>query len=196
MRLCDVRPPTYTDVIMVSFALFDTPIGQCGVSWDGDDEAVTVRGVQLPGRTPGATRARMMREGDAVEMSPPPTVQDAMQAMRRLLTDGQDDGLADIPLDWGSIPDFDRRVYQVTRSIPAGRTLTYGEVARRIGEPHAAQAVGQALGRNPVPIVVPCHRVLGADGQLGGFSAPGGSATKRRTLVIEGALSDQPTLFG
>jgi methylated-DNA-[protein]-cysteine S-methyltransferase len=91
------------------------------------------------------------------------------------------------------VPEFNGRVYEAARAIPPGETLTYGEVAERIGERGAAQAVGKALGGNPFPIVVPCHRVLAADGTLRGFSAPGGIATKRRMLAIEGALA--PALF-
>jgi methylated-DNA-[protein]-cysteine S-methyltransferase len=92
------------------------------------------------------------------------------------------------------VPEFHRRVYDVARTIPPGATLTYGDIAARLGEPGSARAVGQALGRNPFPIIVPCHRVLAANGQLGGFSATGGSATKRRLLTIEGALQAQPLL--
>ena len=80
---------------------------------------------------------------------------------------------------------FHRRVYDAARAIPPGKTLAYGEIAERIGAPGAARAVGQALGRNPFPIVVPCHRVLAAGGKIGGFSAHGGTATKRRMLAIE-----------
>jgi methylated-DNA-[protein]-cysteine S-methyltransferase len=92
-----------------------------------------------------------------------------------------------IALDMEGIPEFSRRVYEVTAAIPMGRTMTYGEVAARLGDAGASRAVGQALGKNPFPIVVPCHRVLAAGGKSGGFSAPGGVATKRRLLEIEGA---------
>ena len=98
-----------------------------------------------------------------------------------------------MPLDLDGVPEFHRRVYDVARAIPPGETRSYGEVAAALGEPGAAQAVGRALGRNPVPIVVPCHRVLAADGRLHGFSAPGGIETKRRMLALEGAGA--PTLF-
>ena len=85
----------------------------------------------------------------------------------------------------------------IARAIPPGSTLTYGEIARRLGDPGAAQAVGQAMGHNPWPIVVPCHRVLGAGGKVGGFSAPGGAKTKLRMLEIEGALKpERLPLFG
>ncbi len=85
------------------------------------------------------------------------------------------------------VPEFHRRVYEAARAIPPGNTLSYGDIAKRAGVPGAARAVGQALGRNPFPIVVPCHRVLAAGGKIGGFSAQGGVETKRRMLEIEGA---------
>ena len=92
------------------------------------------------------------------------------------------------------VPDFDRRVYAEARSIAPGETRTYGEIAARLGDPGLSRAVGQALGRNPFVIVVPCHRVLAAGGKAGGFSAPGGVETKRRLLEIEGARALHPTL--
>jgi methylated-DNA-[protein]-cysteine S-methyltransferase len=99
-------------------------------------------------------------------------------------------------LDLQGIPPFDQRVYQIARAIPPGETISYGQLAARLGEADAARAVGQALGRNPFPLVVPCHRVVAAGGHLGGFSARGGAITKLRLLQIEGAvLGGQPTLF-
>jgi methylated-DNA-[protein]-cysteine S-methyltransferase len=173
------------------FALFETAIGTCGVAWNERG----IIAVQLPESNENATWARLAGlHPDAVEQAPPVEVSTAIEAMTRLLGGAEVD-LNDIAVDLDGVPEFHRRVYEITRTIPAGKTLTYGDIANRIGEAHAAQAVGQALGRNPVPIIVPCHRVLGAGGQIGGFSAPGGSETKRRMLVIEGALADQPTLF-
>ncbi len=90
-------------------------------------------------------------------------------------------------LDLEQVPPFHRRVYEVARTIPPGSTLTYGEIASRLGEPRLARDVGQALGRNPFAIVVPCHRVVAAGGKTGGFSAGGGVRTKLRMLAIEGA---------
>ena len=113
----------------------------------------------------------------------------------RALMNGEKIDLADSPLDLTGLADFDLRVYRVALSIPPGETLTYGEVARRIGEPQAAQTVGQSLGRNPIPIIVPCHRVLAASGRTGGFSAPGGVSTKLKLLSIERARTGEPTLF-
>lgn len=109
---------------------------------------------------------------------------------------GELDDLRWIPLDTSGIPEFHRAVYEVTRAIAPGYTLTYGQVADRIGAPGAAQAVGQALGRNPIPLIIPCHRVLAADNALTGFSAPGGVTTKQRLLEIERTPGfGEPTLF-
>jgi len=102
---------------------------------------------------------------------------------------GARDDLRDLVLDLDDITEFHRRVFATARAIAPGNTITYGELARRLGTPGAARAVGQALGANPFPIVVPCHRIVAADGSLGGFSAPGGARTKRRMLQIEGAIA-------
>jgi methylated-DNA-[protein]-cysteine S-methyltransferase len=119
----------------------------------------------------------------------------AITRIQALLTGARDD-LADLPLALEGVPEFHRQVYAVARAIPPGEVLTYGEVARRIGEPGAARAVGQALGRNPFAPVVPCHRVLAAGGRSGGFSAEGGAATKLKMLEIEQARFDEePGLF-
>lgn len=174
------------------FALFATAIGTCAVAW-------TERGIArvlLPGASAEAVRDQMSRDRPAAsEQEPPPAVAEAITRMRALM-DGARDDLADVALDWGGVSDFHHRVYELARAIEPGSTVTYGEVARLLGDPGAAQAVGQALGRNPFPIVVPCHRVLAAGGKPGGFSAPGGAQTKLRMLVIEGAREpDPPTLF-
>ncbi len=174
---------------MNGYALFDTPIGRCGVAWGEDG----ITAVQLPEADDGAVAARLGRSAQPAE--PPPAVREAISRMTALLSGAPDD-LADIALDPSGIPDFHRRVYAVTRAIPPGQTLTYGEVAAKIGAPGSAQAVGQALGRNPYPVVVPCHRVLGAGTRVGGFSAGGGSTTKLRMLAIEDAAPNgQPSLF-
>jgi methylated-DNA-[protein]-cysteine S-methyltransferase len=174
------------------FCLFGTAIGDCGIAWH--DSAIA--GVQLPEPSPERTRARMQRRfPDAPETQPPAWVEEALDRIRRLL-DGEHDDLADLPLDMEGVPEFQQRVYAVARAIPPGRVLTYGEVARRIGEPGASRAVGQALGLNPFAPVVPCHRVLAAGGRSGGFSADGGAQTKLRMLEIERAqFGDAPGLF-
>ena len=167
--------------------VFDTPIGPCGLAWNERGLA----GVALPEPDPAAVRARLLRRyPDAIGGEPPPEVVDARDRILELLTAGSAD-LSAIALDLDRVGAFERRIYEIARAIPPGQTLTYGEIAARAGEPHAAQAVGQAMGRNPWPIVVPCHRVVGSNGKLGGFSAPGGTRTKLRILEIEGALKPE-----
>jgi methylated-DNA-[protein]-cysteine S-methyltransferase len=173
------------------FAVFDTAIGPCGIAWT--EQAVA--GVQLPEGSVERTRARLARRfPDAGEATPPPAVQQAVDGIVALMN-GESRDLAEVALDLDGVPDFHRRVYEITRAIAPGKTLSYGDIATKLGMPGSAQAVGQAMGRNPFPIVVPCHRVLAAGGKDGGFTANGGVATKRRMLVIEGALADEPTLF-
>jgi methylated-DNA-[protein]-cysteine S-methyltransferase len=175
------------------FTLFETPIGPCGLAW-GEQGFI---GAQLPEAAPGAAWARLRRRyPDAVETTPPPAfVQRVIERINDLLAGGRDD-LTDVDLDFSVVSPFNRRVYEIARAIPPGQTLTYGQVAKAMDDPGAARAVGKALGENPWPIVVPCHRVLGADGKSGGFSAPGGVETKARMLTIERAkTNDVPTLF-
>src|SRR5215469_3937453 len=164
------------------FALFDTAIGRCGVAWGERG----VAGVQLPEAGEPETRARMLqRFPTAGEEVPPPEVRRLIDGIVALLR-GEASDLSTIVLDTDQVPAFHRRVYEAARAIPPGMTLSYGDIATRVGAPGAARAVGQALGRNPFPIVVPCHRVLAAGPSIGGFSAQGGVATKRRMLAIEG----------
>src|SRR5919109_5251687 len=165
-----------------SFALFQTALGPCGIAWTERG----VCGIQLPEENTRATRARLQRRFvGAHEVAPSKEIRRIIEAVTRLLA-GKASELSDVPLDLDHVPAFYRRVYAVTRRIPPGATASYGEIATRLGEPGAARAGGQALGRNPVPLIVPCHRVLAADGGAGGFSAPGGTATKLRLLAIEG----------
>ena len=176
---------------MTSYALFPTALGVCGLAWN--ERGLTA--VLLPEADEAKTRARLRRRApDAEEASPPPQVRDAIAAIVALLQ-GEPRDLSAVPLDRDALPEFEARVYAVAQRIPPGETLTYGEVAARIGEPGQAQAVGQALGRNPWPIVVPCHRVVAAGGKLHGFSAPGGLDTKRRMLAIEGSSLKGASLF-
>ena len=174
------------------FTLFDTAIGRCGIAW-GERGIV---GVHLPGSSDRQTRERIRRRApDRPRRRPPADVQRAIDGIVALIA-GQPRDLSSVALDLDGVPEFHRRVYEVARTIPPGETLTYGEIARRLGDPLQARAVGQALARNPFAIVVPCHRVLAAGGRTGGFSAPGGTGTKLRLLEIEGARATAiPTLF-
>jgi methylated-DNA-[protein]-cysteine S-methyltransferase len=174
------------------FALFDTAIGRCGIAWSG----ARVAGVQLPEGQELKTRARLaQRYPLAREAPPPPELQRAIDGIVTLLR-GEASDLSTVLLDMERVPEFDRRVYEIARSIPVGATLSYGEIAARLGGRELARDVGQALGRNPFPIIVPCHRVLAAGGKAGGFSANGGVTTKLRLLSIERARTGAaPTLF-
>jgi methylated-DNA-[protein]-cysteine S-methyltransferase len=168
-----------------AFSLFETPIGHCGVVWGPGG----VAGVQLPEPYQGLTRQRLLRRfPDAYETLPPPVIAAAINAIVALLG-GEASDLSAIVLDTQDLSPFDRQVYAIARSIAPGATLSYGEIATRLGDPTSARAVGKALARNPFALVVPCHRVLAAGGKLGGFSANGGVATKRRLLAIEAALT-------
>jgi methylated-DNA-[protein]-cysteine S-methyltransferase len=167
----------------LGFALFETAIGTCGIVWS--DRGIA--GVQLPEGDERRTRGRVLRRYPTAREGPPPApVQNAVAAIVALL-EGKPSDLGDIVLDDGALPDFNRRVYAIARAIPPGATLSYGEIAERLGDRTLARDVAQALGHNPFPIIVPCHRVMAAGGKTGGFSAPGGVRTKLRILSIEGA---------
>ena len=174
------------------YALFDTAIGRCGIAWN--DRGVV--GVHLPERSEAETHERLAhRSGEASETTPPAAVQRVVDGIVALLR-GEMADLSAVTLDLDGVPLFDRRVYEEARSVPPGATITYGEIATRLGAPEEARAVGRALARNPFAIVVPCHRVLAAGGKFGGFSANGGVRTKRGLLSIEGApVANALTLF-
>jgi methylated-DNA-[protein]-cysteine S-methyltransferase len=168
------------------YALFDTRVGRCAVAWG----EAGIRLLQLPEGGDAATVARVRARCPAARESvPPEAVRAAIDSIAALLR-GEPSDLSHIDLDMTAVPPFHERVYRVARAIPAGATLTYGEVARRLGAPGAARAVGQALGKNPFAIIVPCHRVLAAGGKMGGFSANGGVRTKQRLLALETASSE------
>jgi O-6-methylguanine DNA methyltransferase len=171
-----------------SFALFDTALGRCGIAWT--DRGVA--SVQLPEEDDAATRAKILaRFPGAREQAPRGDAKRAVDAMRAHLG-GRLHPLDDVVLDDRGVPEFHRRVYEALRAVGPGQTVGYGELAARVGSPGAARAVGQAVGKNPFPIVVPCQRVLAAGGRPGGFSAHGGVETKRRMLAIEGVTLAAP----
>lgn len=175
------------------FTLFDTAIGRCGVAW-GERGVI---GVQLPQPSEAQTRTRLLQRAgsELSEILPSPPIALAIVEIATLLS-GKRVDLTGIELDMSQVPEFNRRVYVIAREIPPGKTLTYGDIARRVGGVELARDVGQALGQNPFPIVVPCHRVLAAGGKPGGFSANGGVKTKLKMLAIEGAyVNHTPGLF-
>jgi methylated-DNA-[protein]-cysteine S-methyltransferase len=167
---------------MVHFALFPTPLGDCGIAWR-DEMVVATR---LPEESSADTGGRLAARTGATKGEPPRAIRRAIASMAALL-EGERTDLTFIVCDFSRIDPFATKVYAATRAIPAGETLTYGAIALQIGDKQLAQKVGQALGRNPFPIIVPCHRVIGANGRLTGFSANGGVKTKLRMLEIEGA---------
>jgi methylated-DNA-[protein]-cysteine S-methyltransferase len=173
------------------FALFETAIGTCGIVWS----ARGICGVQLPEKDTPATRARVhRRHPDAIEAAPTAEAQRAIDGIVALLA-GEKRDLSDIAIDNERQSAFNKRVYAITRKIPPGQTMSYGEIAERLGDKTLSRAVGQAMGENPTPVIMPCHRVLAAGDKTGGFSAPGGVITKLRLLTIEGAQPGGPTLF-
>jgi methylated-DNA-[protein]-cysteine S-methyltransferase len=167
------------------YALFDTPIGRCGIAWNARGIVATCL-AEPDARRARARLARRCPGGD--EQTPPPAVKRVIDRIVALLR-GEADDLADVPLDMHGIPEFNARIYAIIRTVPPGETITYGEIAKRLGAAEARD-VGQAMGQNPFPPIVPCHRVVAAGGKTGGFSAPGGVATKLRMLAIEGAQVD------
>jgi methylated-DNA-[protein]-cysteine S-methyltransferase len=156
---------------------FETELGECGIEWSD----VGVTRVSLPGRRPLSA----VRVGGAREV--PDAIRDAVVGIVALLA-GEARDLRDVVLDESGIDSFRQSVFAATRAVGPGETASYGEIARSIGQPGAARAVGSALGSNPFPVIVPCHRIVAATGALTGFSAPGGIDTKRRLLEIEQTL--------
>jgi methylated-DNA-[protein]-cysteine S-methyltransferase len=179
------------NVALQNFALFETAIGHCAIVWNGRG----VTGVQLPEASAAATRARVLKRFTAAqEAAASSEIARAIDGIVALLR-GEESDLTGVTIDNDGVPEFNARVYAIARTIPPGQTLTYGEIAERLGDRTLARGVGTALGQNPCPIIMPCHRVLAAGGKTGGFSAPGGVVTKLRLLTIEGAQPGGPTLF-
>jgi methylated-DNA-[protein]-cysteine S-methyltransferase len=164
--------------------VFETIIGPCGVAWS----ARGLIAVQLPEATQAATERRLAaRAQSAGADEPPPWVATVIADIKRYLAGDQVDFSA-VEVDLSGLDPFRRELYGAMRALHWGATTTYGALAREVGrtDPEGARDVGEAMGRNPVPIVIPCHRVLAAGNKLGGFSARGGSATKAKLLALEG----------
>jgi methylated-DNA-[protein]-cysteine S-methyltransferase len=176
------------------YAIIETAIGACGIAWSGDK----ITRFRLPERDAAVTEARLQRRtGDEQACDPPPAVARAIESLRRYFL-GERVGFDDVAIALPRVTDFQQRVYAEARALRWGETATYGDLAKRAGDPQGAQAVGQAMGSNPLPIIIPCHRVLAAGGKLGGFSAYGGIVTKQKLLAMEGVHLDggQPSLPG
>jgi methylated-DNA-[protein]-cysteine S-methyltransferase len=166
------------------FTVFDTAAGWCGIGWNG-------RGIvrfHLPEKTQAAAERAMQRKlGGAHSAEPTEAVTEAIAAARRYFA-GEAVEFDRLTLDLDGQEPFFRQIYEALRRVGWGRTTTYGTLAKELGAgPEAARDVGQAMAKNPVPLIIPCHRVLAAGGRIGGFSAPGGAASKQRMLELEGA---------
>jgi O-6-methylguanine DNA methyltransferase len=168
------------------YCLFETALGLCGIAWREPGDAVAVTFFQLPEATAQIAESRIARKSGALRSDAPPAgVSRIIERVRQHLRGDLQD-FRDVALDLAGTGAFARLVYETAQKIPAGQTSTYGAIAKELGEPGAARAVGRALGANPIPLIVPCHRVLAAGGKSGGFSAHGGRDTKARMLEIEG----------
>ena len=168
------------------FTVFETALGFCAIAWRG----TRVCRFQLPAADPATAAARLRGEDPAAEPAPPPASMERVIDRVRHHLAGRCRDFSTVPLDLDGLPPFTRRVYETARTIPAGQTVTYGELAERCGSPGGARAVGQAMARNPLALIIPCHRVLAAGGRLGGFSGPGGLDLKVRMLALEGVSLD------
>jgi methylated-DNA-[protein]-cysteine S-methyltransferase len=174
------------------FAIFDTALGPCGIVWT----ARGIAGVNLPEGDEAKTRARVLKRfPQAMETAPSEAIAAIINSVVALVA-GEKIDLSHIVLDHTPLPEFSQRVYAIVRTIPLGQTMTYGDVAKQLGDVALSREVGQAMGKNPTPIIMPCHRVVAASGKTGGFSAPGGVDTKMKLLSIERRHGDHaPTLF-
>ena len=175
----------------VAYSLFETPLGWCGIAWNegpnsGAGYAATL--FQLPEATAELTESRIARNSGAAKSSTIPL--QVANVCKRVChhLNGVPQDFRDIPVDLDGVGPFVRRVCDATREIPVGQTITYADLASALGRPSLARAVGRALGRNPIPLIIPCHRVMAAHGKPGGFSAWGGRVTKAKLLAIEGTV--------
>jgi O-6-methylguanine DNA methyltransferase len=174
-----------------AFCLFDTSIGRCGIAWrqrqEGDADFV-VTALQLPEATPQETASRIALHSGGHQTDDLPTQILAITQRIHKHLNGELQDFRDVPVDLNGAAPFVREVCEAARKIPAGKTVSYSDLAKTLGHPATARAVGSALGKNPVPLIIPCHRVQAAGGRPGGFSAYGGRATKAKLLAIEGAV--------
>jgi len=184
------QDPAMTTEHPIHHTLFPTAIGICGVAWS--ERGLTA--LALPEREEAATEKRLRgKSHSAGRAAPPPAIAQAIALIQKYCA-GERVDFAAVPLDLSAVDPDRRRIYQTMRALGYGETTTYGALARRTGAAEsdweAARNIGAAMGRNPLPIVVPCHRVLAAGGKLGGFSAYGGTTTKEALLTLEGVRRD------
>ncbi|MDB5528542.1 MAG: methylated-DNA--[protein]-cysteine S-methyltransferase [Devosia sp.] len=170
----------------MQICVFETELGVFGLGWT---EAGIAR-AHLPGLSGETVEARLLRHG--AEVAEPPAAIQGVMAMVRDYARGVAVDFSGVPLDLEGLPEFHRRAYELLVQIGYGETTTYGALARQLGDVSLSRAVGQAMGANRIPLIIPCHRVLASDGKPGGFSAPGGAASKLRMLALEGVQVGPP----
>jgi len=165
------------------YLIFETAGGFCGIAWN----VVGITRFQLPTRSAESTERMLLRRVPGAEPgAPTPEVVEAVAAVKRYF-EGEETDFSGIKLDLGEQDAFFKQIYEAARRVGWGHTTTYGTLAKELGAgPEAARDVGEAMAKNPVALIIPCHRVLAAGGKVGGFSAPGGSAAKIRMLELEG----------
>jgi methylated-DNA-[protein]-cysteine S-methyltransferase len=171
------------------YLIFETTSGFCGIAWN----SVGITCLRLPTKSAAAAERLLLRRAQGAEPgAPTPAVVEAVAAVKRYFA-GEETDFSGFRLDLGEQEAFFERIYAAARRVGWGHTTTYGALTKELGAgPEAARDVGQAMARNPVPLIIPCHRVLAAGGKIGGFSAPGGSATKIRMLELEGVHVEKP----
>ena len=180
------------DTANLGYRLFDTAFGVCGIAWS----ARGLTRLQLPERDRDVTEARLRARAPAVEAGGGTAESERAVILLQRYFEGQPIAFDELPLHLEGVPRFFRDIYRLTRALRWGETATYGDLAQRAGSPGSARAVGQAMARNPIPIIIPCHRVLAANRKVGGFSAFGGTVTKERLLALEGiSLAAELPLF-
>ncbi len=167
--------------------LFDTAIGWCGIAWT----TTGVTRLQLPERDSAATERRLTRRSATAASGLPPNAAQTVELVRCYLGGARVD-FSPATLDLTGVSLFHRKIYDAARLVGFGETATYGDIAERAGSPGAARGVGQAMARNPVPLIIPCHRILAAGNRIGGFSAFGGTSTKQHLLALEGVRLGVP----
>lgn len=172
-----------------TYHVFKTAGGYCGIAWND----IGVTRFQLPAQSAEATERNVLRRVSGAEAGEPtPAISEVIAAVRRYF-DGETIDFSNVAVDLDGQDEFFRQIYHALRRIGWGHTTTYGSIAKDLGAgPQAARDVGQAMARNPVPLIIPCHRVLAAGGKVGGFSAPGGATSKVRMLELEGVHTGAP----
>jgi methylated-DNA-[protein]-cysteine S-methyltransferase len=178
-------------LVQHEYTIFDTKNGFAALAWNENG----VSSLRLPASSEARAEASVLRRFPQARRTTPSTQMASLISEIKRYFDGEKVDFSAVPLDMGSQDPFFARVYAEVRKLGWGETTTYGAVAKVLGaEPQAARDVGQAMASNPIPLIVPCHRVLAAGGKIGGFSAPGGSSSKPKMLEIEGVpLADLKT---